>query len=146
MSLPKRRAVWPWVAIGLASVVVLTLLGFFIWRMIHPPVEPYVESDGPRTVIQLEVVNASGVNGAGRTAMNYLRERGFDVVELSTETEKRQRSMVVDRLGDRISALKVASVVGIADTMVVSEIDSMRFVRASLVIGADLMGLEPFQE
>ena len=146
MSLPKRRAIWPWVAIGLASVAVLTLLGFFVWRMIHPPIEPYVESDGPRTVIQIEVVNASGVNGAGRRAMNYLRERGFDVVELSTESSNRPRSMIIDRLGDRISALKVAKVVGIADTMVVSEIDSMRFVRASLLIGADLLSLEPFQE
>ncbi len=141
-----RRKIWPWIAIGLASVVVLVLLGFFVWRMIHPPVEPYVESEGEAVVIQVEVVNASGINGAGRRVMNYLRERGFDVVELGTAQEKRERSIVVDLMGDRISATRVAAVMGIPDSMVVSEIDSMRFLRASVILGNDASTLEPLRD
>lgn len=146
MMIAERRKIWPWILIGLASLVVLIFLGFFVWRMIHPPIEPFVETDGHQVVIQVEVVNASGVNGAGRVTMDYLRERGFDVVELATDPMKRERSVVVDRLGDRISATRVAKVLGIPDTLVVSEIDSMRFLRASVIIGADLKTLEPFRD
>lgn len=141
-----RRRVWSWIFLGLGVVVVLGLGAALVWRMLHPPVVPYVESEGPRMVIQVNVMNASGVRGAGRTVLSFLRERGFDVVELSTSTTQQPVSTVIDRLGDRTSALKVASVLGIADSLVVSNIDSMLFVRASVVLGADVRQLEPFRE
>ncbi len=135
---------WWWVAIGLMALVAAALLTSFIIRMLNPPVEPTVEERGVLTAIQVEVVNGSGVAGAGRMTMRFLRERGFDVVELSTLPSKSSKSMIIDRVGDRISALKVAKVLGIADTLVVSDIDSMRFVRSSVVLGTDLHQLDPF--
>lgn len=139
-------SVWAWLALAGAGVVVLAGAAIFVWRMLNPPVIPYVETEGPRMVIQVDVVNASNVRGAGRKTLEYLRERGFDVVELSTAPQAVDSSMVIDRLGDRTSALKVASVLGIADSMVISDLDSMLFVRASVVLGKDLRTLEPFIE
>lgn len=139
-------SVWAWLALAGAGVVVLAGAAIFVWRMLNPPVIPYVETEGPRMVIQVDVVNASNVRGAGRKTLEYLRERGFDVVELSTAPQAVDSSMVIDRLGDRTSALKVASVLGIADSMVISGLDSMLFVRASVVLGKDLRTLEPFKE
>lgn len=138
--------VWWWVAIGFIALIVAALITSFIIRMFNPPVEPTVDEGGILTTIQVEVVNGSGVAGAGRTTMKFLRERGFDVVELSTLPSKSSKSMVIDRVGDRISALKVANVLGIADSMVVSDIDSMRFVRSSVVLGTDLEHLDPFTD
>jgi hypothetical protein len=140
----ERRSVWPWLALGAAAVVVLIFLGSFVWRMLNPPVLPYVESEGPRAVIQVNVANASDVNGAGKRTLEFLRERGFDVVELSTASKLLDSSVVIDRVGDRASALKVALVLGIADSLVISDMDSMLFVRSSVIIGKDLQTLTPF--
>ena len=146
MSRGTRRAVWPWIALAVATAIVLVFLGSFVWRLFNPPVLPFVESEGEQVVIQVEVVNASGVDRAGRRTMEFLRERGFDVVELSTASASHDTSLIIDRVGDRTSALKVAKVLGIADSVVYSDLDSMLFVRASVVIGKDLQRLHPFRD
>jgi hypothetical protein len=146
LSGKRQRKLWPWVIIGASTLVVLLFLGSFIWRMLHPPILPYVESEGTERVIQLDVVNASGINGAGRRALEFFRERGFDVVEISTSSNEIDSSYVVDRVGDRASALKVARVFGIADSLVRTEIDSMLFVHASVVLGKNVPSLQPTTE
>ncbi len=146
MSGERRRRFWPWILVIVAGLVVVVFLGSFVWRMLNPPVQPYVESDGQITVIQVNVVNASGRNGAGRQALEYLRERGFDVVELASSSSLQDSSTIIDRIGDRASALKIASVLGLPDSLVVTGIDSMMFVHASVVLGKDLTTLKPFEE
>lgn len=142
----RRTIVW-WSVIGALSAVVVLLMAAFVQRMLYPPVTPYVEDAGKvHTVIQCEIVNASGVRGAGRRVLTYLRERGFDVVELSTSSVLQRQSAVLDRMGDRPSCVKVAKVLGIADSLVEPRIDSMLFVRASVVLGSDIAALTPFQE
>jgi hypothetical protein len=68
------------------------------------------------------------------------------VVELSTSPVVQATSTVLDRLGDRPSCVKLARVLGIADSLVEPRIDSMLFVRASVVIGKDVSLLAPFRE
>jgi len=138
------RKLWPLLLLCAATAVVLLFLVSFVWRMLNPPITPFVESAASETVIQLDVVNASGRNGAGRETMMYLRERGFDVVEMSTAAALQKKTIVIDRMGDRQSALKVARVLGVSDSLVISQIDSMLFVRASIVLGKDLETLQPF--
>jgi hypothetical protein len=146
MSESKDRKMWPWVLIGILGVVVVVFLGSLVWRMLNPPVNPYVEQEGPRSVIQVTIANHSGMPGVARKTLDYLRGRGFDVVELSTGNDTLKQSVVIDRLGDRISALKVAKVLGISDTLVISDIDSMLFVRASVLLGSDVRTLSPFSD
>lgn len=148
MSRRRRRPVAPWIVIGVLAIVVVAFGYAFVHRLLHPPVSPFVEGpDGATsTVIQCDVVNASGTDGAGRQIMAYLRERGFDVVELSTATERQRRTVVLDRLGDRPSAIALARCLGLPDSLVESRIDSMLFVRASVVLGSDVRTLAPFQE
>jgi len=146
MSGDRRRRFWPWILVIIAGLVVVVFLGSFVWRMLNPPVQPYVESDGQITVIQVNVVNASGRNGAGRQVLEYLRERGFDVVELASSSTLQDSTAIIDRIGDRASALKIASVLGVPDSLVVTGIDSMMFVHASVVLGTDLTTLKPFEE
>lgn len=139
MTALRRSAVGSWFAIGTLAAVVLTLLSALVWRILNPPLLPFVvgTEDTVPVVIQCDIVNASGIAGAGRTMMTYLRERGFDVVELSTAPSLQPTSGILDRVGDRPSALRLADAVGIADSLVVPAIDSMLFVRASVVLGVD---------
>lgn len=144
MTAERRRPIWPWVLIAALGVVVVAFLGSLVWRLINPPVSPLVNEDDPRSTIQVDVVNASGRQGAGRHTLEFLRERGFDVVKISSTEDRPKRSLVIDRMGDKVSARKIANALGIADTLIVTEIDSMRFVRATIMLGSDIDKLEPF--
>jgi hypothetical protein len=144
MTAERRRPIWPWVLIAVLGVVVVAFLGSLVWRLINPPVSPLVNEDDPRSTIQVDVVNASGRQGAGRHTLEFLRERGFDVVEISSTGDRPKHSQVIDRMGDKVSARKIANALGIADTLIVTEIDSMRFVRATIMLGSDIDKLEPF--
>jgi hypothetical protein len=132
--------------IALAALVLL-LGASFVYRFLHPPITPLVDDASERPlVIQLIVNNASGTPGVAKRTMAYLRERGFDVVELGTSADTLKRSTVIDRVGDRASAVKVAQVLGMADSLVTTTIDSTLFVRASVVIGTDFPSLTPFKQ
>lgn len=146
MTLKRQKQIWPWVLISVLATVVVAFLVSFVLRLVSPPVSALANDDDPRSVIQVEVVNGSGVKGAGRIALEFLRKRGFDVVEISTTSELSRRSIVVDRLGDKLSARKVASTMGIADSLVSTDIDSMRFLRATVLLGTDIGKLEPFHD
>lgn len=128
------------------GVVVLVAVASLVWRFVNPPVTPLVNEEDPRSVIQVDVINASGRSGASRRVMEFLRQRGFDVVEIGNDTARPRRSTVIDRVGDRTSARKVAQCLGIADSLITTDLDSMRFLQSSIIIGADLDNLEPFAE
>ena len=135
-----------WSFVGLGACAVLVLAGSLVWRLFNPPISPLTNENDPRSAIQLEVVNASGRKGAGKSTLDFFRKRGFDVVEISTSDDRPRKSSVIDRVGDRQSALKVAKILGVADSLVVAEIDSMRFLKASVVLGSDIDKLEPFRD
>ncbi len=140
----KVRRLSGWTAVVVIGVIVVGMLGSLAWRIAHPPVSPLANEEDPRSTIQIEIVNASGRKGAGKRALDFYRKRGFDVVEISSSSDRPSKSTVIDRLGDKQSALKVAAALGIADTLVVSGIDSMRFLRASVVLGSDVDNLTAF--
>jgi hypothetical protein len=142
----ERKPLWPWIVMITLGVVVIVAIASLVWRFVNPPVSPLANEEDPRSVIQVEVVNASGRSGAGRQVMEFLRQRGFDVVEIGNDTARHRRSSVIDRVGDRTSARKVAQSLGIADSLITTDLDSMRFLQSSIIIGADLDNLEPFAE
>jgi hypothetical protein len=140
-SSPKKF--WRLALVGICGVLAAIFGTSLALRFLFPPVNPTIVEGEKTVAIQVEIVNSSGQSGAGKHTMRWLRQRGFDVVELRTAS-KTKKSMIVDRLGDRVSAKRVASALGIADSLIVSTIDSMLFVRASVILGEDLRSLEPF--
>lgn len=134
-----------WVGLVALGGIVVVFGVALVQRFLHPPVRSTIErSSGSQQpiVIQCEIVNASGKNGLARSVMNYLRERGFDVVDASTGPVAGQPSYVLDRVGNRQAALNIARALGIADTLVRSEIDSMLFLHATVVLGIDALKLD----
>ncbi len=140
---------------NLALVVATLIVGGMIWVFVDqvfldPPMQSRIEvsDDLVRAgeAIQMEILNGCGVDGVAMDILNYMRARGFDVVEIGNYTSfEIERSQVVDRVGDSISAAKVAYALGIADSCIVTDIDSTLVLRNSVIIGRDYGQLKPYQ-
>jgi len=131
------------------SLIVIVMLSSFINRVIiSPPVQAEIDNGANTSqndvVIQVNVLNACGETGLAAKVMEFLRLRGFDVVEIGNYPKKEEKSFVLDRLGDVRSARKVAYAIGVPDSLVVSALDSTLFVRSTVVIGKDFPLLKPF--
>jgi len=92
--------------------------------------------------IQVNVLNACGEKGLAGKTRKYLRNNGFDVVEIGNYNLELEKSIIIDRLGDKRSALKTAYALGIEDSLVYSNIDSSLFIRATVIIGKDFKMLK----
>jgi hypothetical protein len=122
-------------------IIVVAFLSFSIINKIknntHKPV-PVEDKKVPATIIQLEVLNGCGIAGAAEKVTDYLRINHIDVVQMrnyiSFDIEK---SLVIDRTGNRANAEKVADLLGINRKNIVQQINSDYFLDVSLVIGKD---------
>lgn len=136
------------IIIALTLVVTLMLCSFIDRVFISPPVSASLSDElknNKQEVIQVNILNASGESGLAARAKEYLRVRGFDVVEIGNFSKNIDHSMIVDRLGDLNSAYKVAYAVGIRDSLISTQIDSSLFLRSSIIIGKDFALLKPFK-
>jgi len=109
------------------------------------PEEPVVQPVTQKS--QIEVLNGCGVSGIAKTTMIYLRKVDFDVVYMGNyKNFNVPNSMVIDRIGKKDIALKIASLLGISSDQVKTEIDQSIQVDASIILGKDYTILTPFQE
>ena len=110
----------------LAGLVVLTA---------RPPaaVARVVAPSGVR--IRVQVLNATQTRGLARRATVFLRDRGFDVVEVATAAQARDSTLVIDRSGHPEWAQLVARALG--STQVVSRSDSSRYLDVTVLVGGD---------
>lgn len=88
----------------------------------------------PNTRIKVEVLNATTTRGLARRATAYLRDRGFDVVEVGTAQKQRDATLVLDRSNHPAWAQLVAQAFG---ARVESRPDSLRYLDVTVLVGAD---------
>jgi hypothetical protein len=84
--------------------------------------------------VRVQVVNATHTRGLGRRAMLYLRDQGFDVVEVGTTSKTRDTSLVLDRSSHPEWARNVATSLGTA--RVESRPDSSRYLDVTVLVGS----------
>ena len=98
----------------------------------------------PSAIVQVEVLNGCGISGIAEKFTNFLRQKNFDVVQvgnyISFDIDK---SLVIDRTGNKANAIKVADALGIDRKYVIQQINNDYFLDASLVIGKDFNQLKP---
>lgn len=125
------------------------LLYGFVSGNLHPDFRPEravapVGSAGG--TYQVEVRNGSGASGVARRVTEYLREQGYDVVEVGNYSDFDQTtSRVVDRSGNLESARTLAHVLGIETELVSQDIQPAALLDASVVIGKDYPEIHPFR-
>ena len=95
--------------------------------------------------IQLDVLNGVGEPKLAQRMTDYLRSRGFDVVELGNVDETVEKTVVVDRSGNLRAAEQVAKVIGVAPEQVVQKIDKTLYLDVSVYIGGGYKSLHPYK-
>jgi hypothetical protein len=83
--------------------------------------------------IRVQVLNATDTRGLAQRATDYLRDRGFDVVEIGTNREKMDTTLVLDRSNHPDWASRVAAAMGGAK--VLSRPDTSRYLDITVLIG-----------
>ncbi len=131
--------------VSLAIILVGSLIDHFI---INPTVSSLrMETTSPTKVekhIQVSVRNECGVSNIAMDYTDFLRKRGFDVVETDNGSGfDRKTTTVVDATGNYQNALKVAEVLGVQKRNVVTRIDPHAYVDVEVLIGSDYVNLKP---
>jgi hypothetical protein len=128
----SRRAI----AVGFLIVVVALAASAIVTRRITGTVFGIGVADGaPKGVrIRVQVLNATTTRGLAQRATDLLRDKGFDVVEIGTNREKMDSTLVLDRSNHPEWANRVAAAMGHAT--VLSQPDSSRYLDVTVLIGA----------
>jgi hypothetical protein len=89
----------------------------------------------PGVRIRVQVLNATATRGLARRATGYLRDRGFDVVDMATAPQSRDSTLIIDRADNPEWAQLVARAFGGAT--IERGPDSSRYLDVTVVIGRD---------
>jgi hypothetical protein len=113
---------------------------------VRPPVDPTKDEAVLSEVIQIDVLNGCGVGGVATKFTDFLRSRGYDVVEMGNyRTFDVAESMVIDRAGNLENARKVAYALGIKESNVIQQINLDYFLDVTVVVGKDYENLRPMR-
>ncbi len=98
----------------------------------------------PPRVLQLDVLNGCGVRGIAAKFTDFLRNNGFDVVEMKNyKSSHVERTIVVDRVGDLSAARRVAQALDVSERNIIQQINPDYFVDVSVIVGEDYQALRP---
>lgn len=100
----------------------------------------------PNLSIQINILNATGENRIGARFRDYLKLKGFDVVDMGNYKAEVEKTMVLDIIGDLNKAKRVADAIGVSHRNVVQQLDKTKYIDATVIIGKDYTELKPFTE
>jgi len=120
----------------------------FIYSFVHRLwLTPASEKPMPveRKVVRVEVLNGCGIAGLAKKITDFLRIKGFDVVNVgNAESFEFPETIVVDRVGDMASAWSVARAIGVNN--VIQQRDTDLLLEVTIILGKDYGDLEPLRE
>jgi hypothetical protein len=127
----QRSLIWRLATVGALGAL---LAGAAV--VMARPTASVSPAEAPRGVrIRVQVLNATPTRGLARRATVYLRDRGFDVVDVATARQGRDSTLVIDRSGHPEWARLVARALGTA--RVESRLDSSRYLDVTVLVGRD---------
>jgi len=116
-------------------------------RQQEKPPEPQPILKPVKQKMQVEVLNGCGTAGIAAVATDFLRSSNVDVIYSGNFNRfDVEQSMILDRVGDKDNAEKIAGILGIDDEQVKTEINPNRQLDVSVVLGKDYLNLKPFKK
>ncbi|RCK73381.1 MAG: hypothetical protein IGBAC_0227 [Ignavibacteriae bacterium] len=127
------------------SLIVIYLFYSFISQQVpEPKQDPTLLIDSTNQIIQIEILNGSGIKGAGAKFTNYLRKNGVDVIDVRNyKTSSLENTIIIDRIGDIKASKKIAQLIGITEKNILQQINPDYFVSITLILGKDCTQLKP---
>lgn len=123
------------ILIAILTVLVLALLGSWVYARLQPAREMKV-SGANRRVIRVQVLNGSGETGIGSRVASFLRQGGFHVVEVrNADRSDYFPTLVVARREGMEPAQAVAGYLG--GPPVLQQVWSSDLAEVTVVIGRD---------
>lgn len=123
--------------------LLLLLNGFLIYLLLDrlfPPGRIKIERP-----IRVEVLNGCGAQGLALKMARYLRDNGFDVMNVgNAESFNIYRSMVIDRVGKLPLAERTAQAIGLNSENIIQQRNEDSVWHVTIVIGRDYRKLRPF--
>ncbi len=93
--------------------------------------------------IRVEVLNGAGVAKLAGKAADFLRAKGFDVVQTGNAPHSNfKKSIVQDRLGDLQKAQQVATALGIGESGIIQQKNPQLYLDVTVIIGQDYKSLK----
>ena len=123
------------ISIGLAGLLVVmaaTAMALPASRELARARATAASTGAPR--VRVQVLNATKTRGLARRATLYLRDQGFDVVDMGTTAAMRDTTLVLDRSNHPDWARTVATSLGTA--RVESRPDTSRYLDVTVLIGS----------
>jgi len=110
----------------------------------QPDTQPTIQP--VKQKMQVEVLNGCGIRGIAATTTDYLRKSEIDVVFSGNYTRSDvAQSMVLDRVGNKSHAEKIADILGIKYEQIKTEVNLSRQLDVTVVLGKDYFELKPFK-
>lgn len=130
------------IIVVLFALVIYLSYSFIVRTFINPPVN-YKSND---KIIQIDVLNGCGTSGIAVKFTEFLRVRGFDVLEMGNyKSFDVQETLIIDRVGNIENAYKVAQALGVDTKNVIQQISLESYLDCSVVIGKDYTSLKPMK-
>ncbi|RMH68988.1 MAG: LytR family transcriptional regulator [Gemmatimonadetes bacterium] len=102
-----------------------------------------MDINGRPKPVRVEVLNGCGLPGVAKTVTDYLRDHGFDVVNIdNARSFHYEETVIIDRVGDRSFAELVGKT--IKSHNVIQQQDPARLLEVTLIIGQDYPELFSF--
>ncbi|MGK9369791.1 LytR C-terminal domain-containing protein [Melioribacter sp. Ez-97] len=128
-------------------IAIIILMIYSIYVKIHKGGDGFNSSAAtgePSEIIQVEVLNGCGISGVGERFTDYLRNNGFDVVNVDNYIRfDIDETIVIDRIGNKANALKVADALGVKKGNIIQQLNEDYFLDVSIIIGRDYYSLKP---
>ncbi|MEX1139064.1 MAG: LytR C-terminal domain-containing protein [Bacteroidota bacterium] len=134
------------IKLGIAAVIIVGVSALILVLTFGGSGSEALIADGQKErTIQMDVLNGAGESKLAQRVTDYLRSRGFDVVEVGNVREELERTLVIDRAGNMEAALQVAQALGIPDDHILQKIDKNLYLDVSVFVGKDYRTLRPFR-
>ena len=136
--------------------IIIILLGLVIAFMVYSFIskikenqtneETLARKNQASKIVQVEVLNGCGKSGVAEKFTSYLRDRNFDVVQMGNYMSfDIDKTMVIDRSGNKANAEKVAEAIGVNKKNVIQQLNKEYFLDVSIIIGKDFNQLNPLK-
>ncbi len=120
--------------LGVSIIFFSLILAVFLYSVFTR--HPHRSSPTIPVVTRVQVLNGCGVDGLAARVAKFLRRQGYDVVDIGN-TPLLLESLIVDRVGNRDAAQKLAKLLGVKRENIIQQSCDYLELDLTVILGRD---------